>query len=501
MEIMVGRFISTLFFYDKARFNVIFSWLLALTISFTLLGALKSAPKGLRGSSILSCYTLVLGLFAVYFLLPPVLLLWLREGDYVWAPAHGGYDGVILTELSVIMSIWIFIISYHAIRRSQSRQFTINKPVVPGRLADVLSWTFVIIGVILKLSVVFLSGGFQSTVTRLSRGIEDSLRLDALPAYITVIKNLSGVGDIAIVWLFLVALQNKRSVRLLSILLALVIALSFATTGKRLFLLAPIFMIILGVHYYRRPLTTSMAPFAILGVLIIGFVTLMYRIYAPASISDVSIDLHQVPWAEGSLFRFYFFSLEFSTFETLTVNLFDREKIVRLFGGSFEAFLVTNIEPISYLVPRVYWSGKPLIFYDLSHANRAFMLGGGMDEGGGIASTILGTSWTIAGPFGQLIAVVGLAAFSAVVDGAKAIRGIPSPKALIVYCFLIMLVFHLFRQGTLGWTLIIVVSQHIGIIIGFFAIIALLQKNPHAVYRPRNGTLPRRVREVNFHDN
>lgn len=474
---------------------MIFSWLLVLAIAFTLTLGLWSAPKGLRGASILSCYVLVLGLFAVYFLLPPILLLWLRDGSYVWAPAYGGYRGMVLTELSVLMCILIFIITYKAARRAQSGQSTIERSIYTGKKADVTSWILVIVGIMMKLGVVFLSGGFQSTITRLSRGIEDSLGLDALPGYITVLKNLSGIGDIAVVWLFLNALKTQRPSRLLNVVLVFTLSLSFATTGKRLFLLAPIFMIILGLHYYRKPLTISKAPLAVLIVLLVGFGTLMYRIYAPATLTDVNIDLYQVPWAEGSLLRFYFFSLEFSTFETLSVNLFDRDKIIRLFGGGLQAFYVTNIEPMTYLIPRVYWPDKPTVYYDLSHANRAFMLGGGMDDGGGVAATILGTSWTIAGPIGQFIAIAGLAAFCAMVDGARAVRGIPSPKSLIVYCFLIMLVFHLFRQGTLGWTLIIVVSQHVGMILGFF-VIATLQKHRPQVRQGASGCdLPDKAKE------
>lgn len=460
---------------------MILSWFLASAIAILLIGAMKGAPKGVRGSSILSCYTLVLGLFGVYFLLPPVMLLWFREGHYIWAPGYGGYEGVALTELAVLMSILVFAVTYQGISRGLSRRFTINRPVIIGEPAYIVAWTFVFLGILLKLSVFFLSGGVESTVTRLSNGVEESLMLDALPGYIALIKNLSGVGDIAIVWLLLVAMQNRRPIKLLITLLVVVLALSFATTGKRLFLLAPMLMILLGVHFYRRPLTTSLAPLAVVVVLAVGFSTLMYRIYAPASLVGVDIDLYRVPWAEGSLMKFYFFSLEFSTFETFSLNLFDRDKIIRMFGGNYETFVTTNIEPLAYFIPRVFWFDKPTIFYDLSHANRALMLGGGLNEGGGVASTILGTSWTIAGPFGLLIGVVCLAGLSAVIDGGRSIRGIPSPKGLITYCFLMILVFHLFRQGTLGWTLIIVISQHIGMIVGFFAIIAMIKKQPQVI--------------------
>lgn len=478
---------------------MILSWLLALAIAIVLFGAIKIAPRRMRGSPVLSSYVLVLGLFGFYFWLPPVMLLWLREGNYIWAFGYGGYDRVALTELSVLISILVFTVSYHAVQLAQSGQISIAKPRELGKSAKLACWIFVITGIILKISVIFLSGGFQSTVTRLSQGIEDSLRLDALPSYITLFTNFSSVADLGVVWLYLVALHNKKSVSLLSILILIIIGLSFATTGKRLFLLAPVFAILLGVHFYRRALTTSIVPLAIAGVLAFGFGTLMYRIYAPANINDVNIDLYQVPWAEGSILKFYFFSLEFSTFETLSLNLFDRGILVRIFGGSLDAFFVTNIEPIAYFVPRVFWENKPTVFYDLSHANRVVMLGGGLSEGGGIASTILGTSWTIAGPFGQFIAVLGLGALCAFVDGARAIRGIPSPKALIIYSFMLMFVFHLFRQGTLGWTLIIVVSQHLGLIAGFFAITALAREGPKVINTLWNPSLPPSVGKDRLH--
>lgn len=473
---------------------------MALAIAIALFGAINIAPRRLRGSPILSSYVLVLALFGFYFWLPPVMLLWLREGDYIWASGYGGYNRIALTEISVLMSIFIFTVTYHAIQQAQRQQFSISAPHTLGKSAKITCWIFIFVGIALKISVIILSGGLQSTVTRFSQGIEDSLRLDALPSYITLFTNFSSVADLGIVWLYLVAMHNKRSVGLLSIVTFIIIGLSFATTGKRLFLLAPVFAIVLGVHFYRRPLTTAIAPFAVAGVLALGFGTLMYRIYAPASINDVNIDLYQVPWAEGSILKFYFLSLEFSTFETLSLNLFDRDVLNRMFGGTLEAFFVTNIEPIAYLVPRIFWESKPTVFYDLSHANRAVMLGGSLSEGGGIAGTILGTSWTIAGPIGQFIAVSGLAALCAFVDGARSIRGIPSPKALIIYSFMLMFVFHLFRQGTLGWTVIIVVGQHIGLISGFMVIATLARRDHHRLTKHWNRDLKRSTGEGHSND-
>jgi hypothetical protein len=253
----------------------------------------------------------------------------------------------------------------------------------------------------------------------------------------------------------------------LILLFVFVVGLSFVGTGKRLYILWPLFVLALGIHYYKRPLRTSLLPVAAVAIIALGFLSLMFRVYAPAGLAGAEIELNDVHWAQGSLFRFYFMSLEFASFELLTLAIENPDAILRQFGGAWSAFLVTNIEPLSFFVPRAIWAGKPDLFIDLSHANRVVVLGGVLSQDIGLNSMLMATSWTLAGGIGMAVSMMALGWFAATADSRPGIRGVASPKEIVMYAFTLMLTFHIFRQGTLAWTAMIVVLQQLGLIVGF----------------------------------
>lgn len=448
---------------------------------FLLFFGVRATPAGLRGRPIISCYTVVLGLFGVYFFLPAALLVVLKGGEYVWLPRYGGLTAVAATTSLCIMAALLFIAGYAFRSRGGSARPRIALPTRQRRPAEHLAWLLVAAGIAIKLYVIMTSGGVESTLARMSTGVRIALDIEPIDSSLVALRFASGIADGAISWLLVHRLHHRRRWRLVALVFTLVLALSFFGTGKRLYILWPLVVAALGVHFYVKPLRVTLLPAAILLVLAAGFGSLMFRIYAPASVASAGIDLTEIPWAEGSLIRFYFFSLEFASFELFSLAIYNPELITNQFGGALSAFYTTNIESFSYFVPRAIWPGKPPLILDVAHANWVVVLGGSIREVGGLNSMLPGTSWALGGPLALLVTMLGLGWLSAAADGRSEIRGIPTPRTLLIYAFEIVLVFHLFRQGTLGWTAIIVVLQQLGM---FLAVIMLISTEGVSLTRP-----------------
>jgi hypothetical protein len=463
-------------------------------LSIFLLGAVillsvRLAPAGMWGKPLMSCFTIVIGLFGIYYLMPGAMLLALTGSRYVWLPNYSGSQSVAVTGFVATFALLMFLGGYVLRSRGTPREPTLSVPLSPDPMAVLLAWGMVMVGIGLKLYVISESGGLEMTILRQSGGVRESLRLDQINPTLTRLWFISSLADAGITWLVIRRMQLKRSFWPFVVLFVMVTALSFVGTGKRLYALWPIVALALGFHFYVRPLRISLLPVGALVGLALGFASLLFRIYAPASLANVQIDLYRVPWAEGSILRFYFMSLEFASFELLTLAIEDSETIVRQFGGAWQAFVTTNIEPLAYFVPRSIWPSKPEIFLDLSHANRVIMFGGSLDNSFGVASMLPGTSWTLGGPLGLSVAMGLLGWLSATFDNMRGIRGVPTPLGVLAYAFVVMTVFHLFRQGTLAWTALLVLIQHLGLIVGFILLFVVDSGRNRARARQRGRTV------------
>jgi hypothetical protein len=277
-----------------------------------------------------------------------------------------------------------------------------------------------------------------------------------------------------------------------------VLGFSYLITAKRLFLLWPLLTVVIGFSVYVRPIRIASAPWALAIASAFGFSTVLLRIFLPASVANVTIDLGSVSWANGSLADFYFYSPEYATFEMITLSVAKADEVANLFGGVIDAFYVTNIQPLFYIVPRVIWPSKPDIFLDISHALTALISGLPVTAVTyGIAGTVIGTSWVFAGLFGTAAAMVGLGVFCAKVDRRLRLPTEWSPYHVVWFAFLLTLVFHIFRQGTLGWVFMITIVQQFGLIGGFCLISwQALTKGHHHLSRIHRHTVEKKPTRV-----
>jgi hypothetical protein len=354
----------------------------------------------------------------------------------------------------------------------------------PAQIAKALAWAMVVLGVLLKIYTVIMAGGIEESTIRLSAGVRDAVGVEELSSSVAIIRYFSGMADASIVWIILQQFRERRLNVFPLVVLLVVLGLSFFGTGKRLFLLWPLVAVAIGFHYYVRPLKVALAPMAMAGVIVAGFASLMFRIYLPAQAADVEINLYHVRWANGSLLSFYFLSLEFGSFEVLTLAIENSENVINLFGNQINAFYITNIQPLLYFIPRILWPGKPDTLIDLAHAYRIFVLGGSLTSGGGINGTLVATSWTFGGPIGVGVAMAASGYFASAMDAARKVKGLLSPMGVVWYAFGIVVVFHMFRQGTLGWTVMIVVFQQLGMFVAF-PLLWFADRVPRSQPRPR----------------
>jgi len=341
----------------------------------------------------------------------------------------------------------------------------------------------VVAGLALKFYVVYAAGGLDQTVQRLSGSVRGNSGLEQLDADAVGLRNLSGIADGAAVWLMLTAMKSKRHRLSASVILIFVMALTYTTMGKRLGLLWPLLAVAVGAHVYVKRMDIRVLPLGLAAFLGLTMGALFFRIFLPAASAGVGIDLNQIAYASGSLLSFYFYSLEFSTVEMMTVAIFGRQDINDLFGGAGAAFWETSIVPFSYIIPRAFWPDKPEALFDLSHAINAITTGTQLQSTIGFASTLIGTSYITAGIVGTIVVFVGLGIVTARIDVHLIARGW-SVGSVLRYSFFLVVIFHVFRQGTIGWVFIIAVVQQLGFIGGIVIPFLAAGRNQSKSTRP-----------------
>jgi hypothetical protein len=468
-------------------------WLL---LAATLILGFQVAPKDEnRKRQLISAHGLVLMMLIIYLLLPSATPVFLSDEAFLyWAPDFSGHGQVIGGLLLVWLSVVVFLGSY-AIFRPRPRAFhpaarTDHTPVSAGLVLLLLILTG--IGVLMKSATIPLSGGIDMMLVRMSGGVSQQVGIARDPgSMVTLLRSLSMIGDLAAAWLFVLALRYRRGRLAASLILLLVMAVSFGTVGKRLVLLWPLLVVAIAVSRYVFPIRPRHVLLIISAAFALGWITLLFRIYAPLSVTgDVRyFNPLEAPWAQGTAWGFYFNSLEFSFFDLTVAAIGGREQIIDMFGGHLEMIYRVHIEPFSYIVPRAIWAGKPEMLRDISHALMSLISGRDLATvESGVAASLVGTAWLSGGPVGSVVAfgVLGLIAAgcdrffltsSALYRQGWALR-------IIIYAFLLMVVFHLFRQGTFGWVFIITIGSQLGGVVGLLGLV--LFNMAHA--RPRRDT-------------
>lgn len=407
------------------------------------------------------------------------MLLLFNSGNFIWAPGYEQDDGLVRALLLSLLALGAFALGNrvgarprwrHKTRKTPDKEIEKSSRSGPELAEWILPIALIIVGMALKFYLIGSLGGPAQTVALSSAGARDRLGLDGPGTALIGIRTLSGIADAGAAWLLIDALRLRRRVLAQMLLFSLVIATSYVTIGKRLTLILPIFCIIIAWHYYRTPILAKTAPLALLVVSAAGMASLLFRVFLPANTAQIAINLDSIPYAHGSIFLFYLYSLEFASVEMIAVSITSANEINGLFGGQLNAYVTTNIVPFSFGIPRAVFPGKPSGYFDLSQGVSSVVLGNNLaDTQVGYAPTIIGTSYISGGILGVFVALFLVGRLARYIDDRTAV---PSRcTASVVYrAIALVLVFQVFRQGTLGWTFIVAIVQQYGFIVGILGV-------------------------------
>lgn len=446
----------------------------ALLVALLVAAAIRS-PVDWRGDRpVLSAYNIVIVGFALYVVLA-ALLTW-GIGDYTAAPTYYSdkdFANIVWICVLAFGVFWFsnFLFRYRWGADRDSLAARAVAPVEPSSKAqkdpsqksrvDLLCFALLAVGLLLKVFILVRAGGVDSLI-RISGSGQKISGLTFDDAEIRLFT-ASGLADGAATWGLIRALKDRYREKTWFALFVVTLMMSYSIMGKRLVVLLPVFCVVIAFHVYRKPLTNRLLPMVLVAGLALGFVSILFRVFVPAALGGYSINLDAVSYAQGSLWRFYFYSLEFSSLEMMTVISTSRAELVSMFGGLSEVMVKTNLEPLLYTIPRAVWPGKPERVYDVSYAISALLGNGDFEKPTvGYASTLVGTS-LLAGLLGVVVAMFILGVITAAID-SRLRRGAWSELSVALYAIGLVFVFHIFRQGSLGWAFIVAIVQNYGII-------------------------------------
>lgn len=437
------------------------------------LAAFLRAPKDWRGCRpVASGYVVIVATIFLFIALPAVAVYF--RNSYVWAPAYFNADNFAAAIWLVNFALAAFLYGYFFYRAHvkdpdfKSPEASVgHRDSGPFQSTLPLVTLFIVVGVGIKIFLILSVGGLSNAVVLLSGFGRSEVGVDPqspLSSSQIMLRVVSGMADGAAAWGLLTAFRQRRGVKTWTIILMLVLGLTFLTIGKRLILLFPLFLVVLGLHFYRRALTIKLLPALVLGAVIFGLLTISIRGLLPALLLGREVDFNASNYAQGSFLLYYLYSLEFAMIEMITVVMVGRDNIMNMFGGAWDAFWATNIEPLFYTVPRALWPGKPTMFYDVSYGVSAELGYGSIDDPSvGYAPTLIGTAFFFAGVIGVGVALFLLGLLAARVDRRLTQRDWTG-RDIVIYALALVIVFHLFRQGSIGYALVISFSQQYGAI-------------------------------------
>jgi hypothetical protein len=464
---------------------------LTALLTFVLAAGLRFGPRDSTGRRpLLSAYNVVLVLCLIYTSFSACLVI-INGLYFVWAPTYSGDTALSYALVASLIGSVTFICVYAVFARTKATIVSTKAGgPEPTQIASRNGWAFALIaaGWVLKLIVLQSSGGLHGTTLRLSGGIATIEHLGTLPGQVILLRYLSGVADAGVTWLLVDAIRARRRRPGVVLIFLATIGFTYLLGGKRLIVVWPLLAVGLAWHHYRRPLGASLLPLFVTGGLALGFVTLAIRVFLPANLAGAPVQVSQVEYSHGSTAGFYLNSAEFSTMQMIAVASRSPNDIVEPFGGRWDAFVTTDLEPTLYAVPRSLWHGKPQQFEDIGYSLGSLLTGTPLPAvQSGFITTIFGVNLVYGGYIGLILATALLGFIAARVD-RHLLRRQWTPRAVIMYAFLLDLVFQAFRQGTLGWTVINGVVAQSGFILGALLLAILAQ--PVRISVPAGDLLP-----------
>ncbi|WP_298885732.1 hypothetical protein [uncultured Bradyrhizobium sp.] len=460
-------------------------YILMLVMAGLIIFGFRSTIRDTRGSrALFSINGVMVTMFLLYVWVSAALSVLFDNFEFTWAPHYSGAENALPILLICLFALASYMAGYSffgriALSRLRSlKQFeeSLWGPPEPKMLVRVAALSMIVIGILLKLYAILQTGGLDESVIRLSGGLRENLNIGQEDVTLTWVRNFSGIAEVAASWMLVIAIRRRRGLVLWGALFIVTVALVYlGNFGKRTYLLEPLFAVVLAFHFYVRRLQLSSMPYVLVGVIVFGMGSQLLRAVLPAYMNNIDISYIDASWSHGSWLGFYFYSLEFAFFEAMTVTIYESDQIIEMFGSTANAFYITNIEPMLYLIPRYFWPDKPTAFIDMGHATTTLMFGGSPSTvEWGTAASYIGNSWALGGPIGTALYSFMLAFIAAYSDVfMMRATGENKDAKILVYSVLLFAAFILWRQGGLGWSFMSLVPNQIGYILGFGSLLYL----------------------------
>jgi len=420
----------------------------------TIIGAFGLAPTCSLGyRPMVSGYTITLVTMLIYIAFSAAIPIVFNDMQFVNALAYSSEEEIFGTLCVSWAAVVLFVLSYLYFTRDRPinmRPASLYRPSQAN--FHILAYVMLAIGLVMKALFVQRSGGLQTLLLSRSGGLAQSLGLtDEVDRGSIYLNEMSFIADAAACWLLLTALRVRKSTFVHILIFAVTIGFSFLLTPKRLVLLAPILAILIGFGIYVWPLRLRYAPYFVAAAMGFSLITLLTRIFLPAYLAGVNV-LDFANFDRVRYFVVHLMGMDMGFFEGTAVAVYGTNDVIAKFGSWGGAFYFPNVEPFFYIVPRFIWPLKPDHFVDVAVAVGTVMYGGTLEKANwGYGVGLVGTSWLYGGFAGLVVGMGILGWASAVCDRFMAKMHYASPERILIFAVACTTLFHLYRQGTIGW--------------------------------------------------
>jgi len=426
-------------------------------VAATLVGALFLAPACSLGfKPLLSGYTIVIYTMILYIALSAAIPIFFNDMVSFFYPQYSGPDRFFGALMVNWLGIVLFVGFYLFITRQRRQNPTPYRPVrVTNPCFPFTAYALVFSGLAMKALFILRSGGLRAVLVTRSAGIAQHLGLSQSTDQATLyLSFFSMIADAAACWLVLEAMRARRQVFFHAILILGTLAMTFIITPKREVLIMPILALLVGFSTYYKPLLLSKAPLFLSGAVFFSMATLAGRIFLPAYAAGITL-VKLAQFDQLRKFGIRLLSTDVAFFDATAAGIYGKQAIIMKFGGWWNMIYRPNLEVISYAIPRFLWPGKPDNLVDVSTALLSIIEGLPLDKTqGGFGIGLIGTSWLYGGGLGLVFGMALLAMAAAFVDRFLLKTHRASATRILTFAISATMLFHLYRQGTVGWVFI-----------------------------------------------